>query len=89
MFYGCSLLSSLPDISKWNTKKVINFTFMFYECRALSSLPDISKWNINKDVGDMSDIISKCNSLSSVSSLILKKFNFSNSISDKSSDYIV
>ena len=24
MFYGCSSLSSLPDISKWNTNNVTN-----------------------------------------------------------------
>ena len=29
MFSGCSSLSSLPDISKWNTNKVTNMSYMF------------------------------------------------------------
>jgi len=43
MFNGCSLLSSLPDFSKWNTINVTNMSYMFYKCSSLSSLPDISK----------------------------------------------
>ena len=42
MFYGCSSLSSLPDISKWNTSNVTHMSFMFDGCSSLSSLPDIS-----------------------------------------------
>jgi len=43
MFYECNALSSLPDISKWNTSKVTNISYMFYGCNSLSSLPDISE----------------------------------------------
>ena len=43
MFCECSSLSSLPDISKWNTNNVTNMSEMFYNCSSLSSLPDISK----------------------------------------------
>ena len=32
MFYGCSSLSSLPDISNWNTNNVTDMNYMFYEC---------------------------------------------------------
>ena len=32
MFNGCSSLSSLPDISKWNTNKVCNMSGMFSGC---------------------------------------------------------
>ena len=42
MFYGCSSLISLPDISNWNTSKVTNMSYMFYDCNSLLSLPDIS-----------------------------------------------
>ena len=45
MFSNCELLSSLPDISKWNTQNVTNMSSMFSNCKILSSLPDISKWN--------------------------------------------
>ena len=45
MFDSCESLSSLPDISKWNTNNVKGMSEMFYNCVSLSSLPDISKWN--------------------------------------------
>ena len=48
MFYNCSSLSFLPDISKWNTNNVNDMKGIFSECKSLESLPDISKWNSNK-----------------------------------------
>ena len=48
MFCNCKSLSSLPDISKWNTSKVTDMSCMFYNCNTLSSLPDISKWDTSK-----------------------------------------
>ena len=29
MFYGCSSLKSLPDIPKWDTKNVLNMSYIF------------------------------------------------------------
>ena len=46
MFFNCTSLLSLPDISNWNISKVSNMKFMFYKCISLISLPDISNWNI-------------------------------------------
>ena len=43
MFSGCSSLSSLPDISKWNINNITNMSYMFSGCESLSSIPDISK----------------------------------------------
>jgi len=65
MFSCCKLLSSLPDISKWNTNNVTNMSYMFSNCRLLSLLPDISKWNTN-NVADMSLMFSFCRRLSSL-----------------------
>ena len=48
MFYECSSLISLPDISKWDTKNVTNMSYMFNGCSSLISLPDISKWDTLK-----------------------------------------
>jgi len=31
LFYECSSLLSLPDISKWNTKNVTDMSWMFYQ----------------------------------------------------------
>ena len=47
MFSCCLSLSSLPDISKWNTKNVGNMSKMFIQCLSLNSLPNIGKWNTN------------------------------------------
>ena len=54
MFRSCSSLSSLPDISKWNTSNVINMSSIFYFCYKLP-LPDISKWNTS-NVNNMSNM---------------------------------
>jgi len=45
MFYNCSSLSSIPDISKWNTNNVADMSYLFYNCSSLSSITHIS--NIN------------------------------------------
>ena len=41
MFSGCSNLSNLPDISKWNTNNVTYMNNMFSGCSNLSNLPDL------------------------------------------------
>ena len=41
MFYKCTSLVSLPNISKWHTDKVENMNDMFYKCDKLSNIP---KW---------------------------------------------
>ena len=47
MFYHCSSLLSLPDISKWDTSNVSNMDSLFFDCKSLEALPDISNWNIS------------------------------------------
>ena len=63
MFYNCVNLSSLPDISKWNTNNVTNMSDMFSNCSNLSYLPDIYKWNTN-NVTNMSHLFFICENLS-------------------------
>ena len=36
MFDGCSSLSSLPDISKWNINNLNTMSYMFSGCSLLS-----------------------------------------------------
>ena len=43
LFYGCSSLKSLLDISKWNINNVSNMEGLFYQCSSLKFLPHISK----------------------------------------------
>ena len=45
---NCWSLSSLPDISLWNTNNATDISEMFSGCISLTTLPDISKWNTNK-----------------------------------------
>lgn len=37
MFYNCTSLNSLSDISKWNTNNVTDMSYMFKGC---SKVPD-------------------------------------------------
>ena len=39
MFYNCSELSSLPDISKWNTSNVNDMYGMFDGCKPDLKIP--------------------------------------------------
>ena len=65
MFCGCNSLTSLPDISNWNTNNVTDMSHMFHGCKSLTSLPDISNWNTNK-VTNMSFMFNGCRALSSL-----------------------
>ena len=40
MFYGCSSLSSLPDISNWNNNNVNDMSEMFYGCFSILNIPN-------------------------------------------------
>ena len=57
----CFMVSTLPDISKWNTSNVTNMSYMFNWCTSLSSLPDISKWNTS-NVTNINGMFSGCKS---------------------------
>jgi len=57
LFSGCSSLSYLPDISKWNLNNVRNMNDLFSGCSSLSFLPDISKWNINNVKSDLLNLL--------------------------------
>ena len=35
MFYNCSSLEYLPDISKWNLNNVTDISSIFYNCSSL------------------------------------------------------
>ena len=75
MFFNCSSLSSIPDISKWNINNVENMIALFYNCVSLSSLPDISKWKTNS-VKKMNGLFVRCISLMSLPNI--QKWNNNN-----------
>jgi surface protein len=68
LFSGCSSLTSLPDISKWNIENAVNIYGLFSGCSSLNSLPDISKWD-TKNVTNMRDMFYGCRNI-----IIPKKF---------------
>ena len=65
MFSYCSNLSSISDVSKWDTNKIKDMNSMFSDCSTLLALPDISKWNTS-NVTDMSFMFNNCKSLLSL-----------------------
>ena len=65
IFYNCSSLKSLPDISDWDTNNITNMSTIFYNCSSLISLPDISEWNTERLI-NMGGIFSGCSSLKSL-----------------------
>ena len=67
LFFGCEF-EKLPDISKLNTRNVINTEEMFSSCILLKSLPDISGWNTS-NVEKMSGMFNDCISLESLPDL--------------------
>ena len=49
MFYGCTSLIDLPDISMWDTKNVTDFSEMFYDCYSLNFIPDMPLFSLQDD----------------------------------------
>jgi len=74
LFYECSSLKELPDISKWNTNYVFDMSNLFYGCSSLIKLPDIVKWDM-KNVKDISSLFCSCSSLISLPDISKWKFS--------------
>jgi surface protein len=64
MFYNCYKLTSVGDLSNWDTSKVTGMSSMFYYCVNLTSL-DLSNWDTSK-VTDMQRMFDWCTSLTEV-----------------------
>ena len=82
MFYGCKSIASIPDISKWDTSKIVDMSFMFYNCLMLSSLPDIDNWSI-ENLKSYTYMFVGCSSLKNFPDFA-KKIKESFNLSDKS-----
>ena len=47
IFENCSLLTFIPNISKWKFYNKIEIKNIFKGCNSLIIIPNISKWNIS------------------------------------------
>ena len=47
MFSGCSLLSNIESLEKWDLSNGKDFSFIFKECSSLSDIKGIEKWNVS------------------------------------------
>ena len=74
LFSFCKI-TSIPDISKWDTRNVEYMDQMFLHCFNLKTIPDISKWNTSK-VKDISYLFGDCCSLQFLPDI--SKWNTSN-----------
>ena len=61
LFSFCKI-TSIPDISKWDTSNVEGLNCMFLHCFHLKYLPDISNWNTSK-VKSINNLFTDCRSL--------------------------
>ena len=59
MFSECSSLIILPDITKWDTSKVINISNLFSFCSSLVYFPNIDEWKTAKCIY-MRDVFLDC-----------------------------
>ena len=75
MFYKCSSLKSLPNISKWKIDNITNANGLFYGCSSLISIPDISNWKTD-NVVNMGYLFASCSSLLSLPDI--SKWNVNN-----------
>ena len=65
IFYSCSTIIRLPDISLWNMRFVSDISYMFDGCSALKCLPNISKWSFYY-ITDMNHLFCGCRNLESL-----------------------
>ena len=48
MFSGCSSLSNIKALEKWNVSNGNNFNYMFSGCSLLLDIKVIENWNVSK-----------------------------------------
>ena len=48
LFYDCSSLRKLPDISHWSVRKVTNFRGLYGKCSSTLQIPNLLKWNLSE-----------------------------------------
>ena len=73
LFSNCLSLIEIPDISGWNTSKLVQMNNIFFNCKSLKSLPNISNWNLS-NIKFIKDYINKQNFLENKKELLLDNY---------------
>ena len=68
MFSGCSSLSDIKELEKWNVSNGNNFSFMLMECSSLSDLRGSDKWNVSNG-NNFECMLNGCSSLPDIKGL--------------------
>jgi surface protein len=63
MFAGCSSLTILLDILKWNMNNVTNIDYIFAGCLSLPVIPEILQRNKNYNEENIFNMFNGCISL--------------------------
>ena len=66
MFFNCSSLQQIQDLSKWEFGNLENADNMFSNCSSLSSIPNIANWELKK-IKQMNYMFKNCKSLLNIS----------------------
>ena len=65
MFNNCNSLTTIGNVSNWNTSNCTAMNSMFRYCRALKEIPPIQTWDLSK-VTTLDSIFSECSALETV-----------------------
>ena len=74
MFYGCTSLSNIKPLEKWNVSNCTNFSNMFNGCTSLCDINSLENWDVSNS-NSFSYMFYGCSSLSNIKSL--EKWNVS------------
>lgn len=68
MFYGCSALADVGDLSGWQTGSCEDMSYLFQACSALKSTGSLDGWDVSR-VQDFTGTFANCSNLASVGDL--------------------
>ena len=68
MFSGCSSLSDLTPLTKWDVSKCTNLDSMFKGCSSLTKRTQLTEWNVSKCT-KFKSMFQGCSSLSDIRGL--------------------
>ena len=68
MFYKCSTLKDIEELSKLDTRDVNDFSFLFFGCKLLINLKPLEYWDVSKGT-NFGSMLNGCELLTNIESL--------------------